>query len=60
MQDLAPGDDEVEAGAVAPGFGDGEAVGCGAGHEVELDPFAALLGVFDERHAISGPVSSGW
>ncbi len=36
---------EIVAGGIAPGFGDGEPVGGGAGHELQLDPLAAPLGV---------------
>ena len=38
-------DDEVIAGAIAPGFGDDEAVGVGASHKLQLDPLAAALRV---------------
>src|SRR5438874_12226859 len=44
-KDAAAIDDEVVAGGIAPGFGDGESVGGGAGHELQFDPFAATFRV---------------
>src|SRR4051812_15782431 len=38
---------EVVGGGVSPGLGDAEAKGGGAGHEAELRPLAAGLGVAD-------------
>lgn len=43
-------DDEVVAGGVAPGLGDGESVMGGAGHELQLDPLAAFFGMDDGFH----------
>ena len=47
-------DDEVVAGGIAPGLGDGQSVGGGAGHELQFDPFAAAFGVAEAGEHKSG------
>ncbi len=50
-------DGEVVAGGVSPGLADGEAVVGGAGHELQLDPFAAALGVLDHTFGVASQES---
>jgi hypothetical protein len=56
-------DGEVVGGVVSPGLGDAESEFGGAGHETQLRPLAARLGVGDvdplDCHGLRGPGLSG-
>ena len=54
VERAALADDEIEGSGVAVGFGDGESLSGGAGHELQFDPLSDELGMVFSFHWVWG------